>query len=1278
MNGKTGFCRKAVSVALVLALMLSCVLCTAMPVSAYTGDGYAVSAAASKNASTFSWDNATVYFLLTDRFQNGNTANDHSYGRGLDQNGNVVQGVDESATFHGGDFAGITQKIEDGYFTDLGVNAIWLSAPYEQIHGYVVGGDGNPSFPHYAYHGYYAMDYTNTDANFGTAEEFQTLVDTAHEHGIRIVMDIVLNHAGYNTIKDMAEYDFGTLKSGWESYYYAQKNVNNADYHSYIDYESSAADWGKWWGDDWVRAGLAGYSGAGSGEVTGCLSGLPDFKTESTKSVTVPTFLQDKWKGEGRFNEQMQKLSNYFSSTGKAKTVTNYLAFWLSEWVRQYGVDGFRCDTAKHVELSSWKNLKTECVKALREWKQNNPDKALDDLDFWMTGEHWDHGVGKDAYYANGFDSMINFTTQGGGLLAKGQVGGVYKYYADTINSDPDFNVLSYVSSHDTVIATGDKIHMGSAFLLLPGAVQIFYGDETDRPVESGYQSNGDHEVRGDMNWSSMNTATLEHWQAVGRFRNNHIAVGGGSHKDTTASAGYAFTRTYNKNGITDKVAAVIDAAGNTSVTVDVSSLWKDGTTVVNAYDDDSAEVKNGKVTFNSGKNGTILIEEPNGMPLVSLKGESEFTGTQDVTVSIKNADYAIASVDGAKKVKVYDGDTIKIGETAYPGDTVKVSLKAANDLGTTNKNVSFKKIDPNDQGTKADHALIHVQKPEGYTGNPLSLYVWQEENGVATPLGGWPGKPLSEGKLEDGWYTFDLKDVKGSYNLIVNNSIVGSGQMQSGDITGLEGETWISVEGEGSSFSAKPVVAEPEDKTPLGQLKKETREVKNLTASDFTAKTLTPVYGLVPQADALIAKGADASESEVSAMLSAMKNAKQSLKLKAPAVNTVKNGATTVSGKAPFESTVTVTSASKEYKAAADELTGNWSVTLPAITNASAVTVSCVRTPYSSDTIFANDSEQPGTDPTLPTEKPTEKPSEAPTDPTGPQPGYQYMLGDADSDGSISVADVLSMQNYLAAKVAYSDAQVLRADVDRNGRVELVDVLEMQKYLAKIQTSCEIGKIFGEAPTDPTAAPTQPDTEEPTQKPTELPTQTPTQPDKNSYTLYLKNAAGWNQPYAYYWNSSTQASESQWPGVAMEKVDADIYKVVVPEAFDSIVFSNTGSPQTADLKIPGDNAVFNNATGQWSEYTGPDTPSGGDTFTVYAKNAPNWDSVCAYYWAEDDKPVAWPGKEMNKAADGSYSITVPQSCTKIIFSDNGRGQTADLSIPGDGACYDIGANSWS
>lgn len=809
MASKNRKSKKVISILLSIAMLLSCstIMASAAEISTDTSD---VSRPNTPGA-TFSWDNASVYFLLTDRFKNGDTSNDHSYNRGLDANGNAVTGIDTSATFHGGDFAGITQKIEDGYFTDLGVNAIWLSAPYEQIHGYVVGGDGSESFAHYAYHGYYAMDYTESDLNFGTKEEFQKLVDTAHENGIRIVMDVVLNHAGYNTLYDMDEYNYGTLKSGWQDYYFKHKSVNNATYHSYIDYEGSATDWGKWWGGNWIRAGLPGYS-AGSGDVTGCLAGLPDFKTESSTAVDVPEFLKLKWTKEGTLNSKMAELNSYFSESGKSKTVTNYVSHWLAEWVRQYGVDGFRCDTAKHVEMASWVNLKKDCVQALREWKSNNPDKKLDDLDFWMTGECWDHGVSKDEYYTSGaFDSMINFNTQGGGLIAKGKVSGIYDYYASTLNTDPDFNVLSYVSSHDSVIATGDKIHLGSAFLLLPGGIQIFYGDESDRPVDSSAQTNGDHEVRADMNWDSMNEQTLAHWQTVGQFRNNHISVGAGANTALTATNGYAFARTYDKNGIKDKAAAVIDASANKDITIDVSAIWADGMEITNTYDGSQCEVKNGKVTFNSGANGTILMEEPNGMPTLSAKGETEFVGTQQVTINIKDANYAKCSVDGAKKFIVHNGDKVTIGETAYNGDTVKVALTAANDVGEVTRTSVFKKVEKLEEPTEPTEptdpidttAKVHIKMADG---SAPYLYAWQGASDALTSA--WPGDKLTE-KDADGWYTKTF-DTDTEYNAVINNG--GSGQ--TADITSLLGEVYIEVSsGYGTTVTGNNIKPDdPED----------------------------------------------------------------------------------------------------------------------------------------------------------------------------------------------------------------------------------------------------------------------------------------------------------------------------------------------------------------------------------------------------------------------------------------------------------------------------------
>ena len=417
---------KCTSLILALCIILSCITFSFTVGAATVDSTKNVSVSASNSSGdNFSWDNATVYFLLTDRFKNGNTSNDHMYNRGLDKNGKVVTGIDERGTFHGGDFAGITQTIKDGYFNELGVNALWISAPYEQIHGYVVGNDSNPSFAHYSYHGYYVLDYTQTDANFGTAEEFETLVDTAHEYGLRVIIDIVMNHSGYNSIYDMNEYNFGTIKPGWEDDYFCHTKVSNSLYHSYIDYDSSAKDWANWWGADWIRCGIAGYTAGGGDDLTRSLEGLPDFKTESTATVGIPNILKTKWTSENRLSQETNKLDSYFRKTGKPRTVTNTLSYWLSSWVREYGVDGFRCDTAKHVEFASWKALKDTCVDALKEWRQSNPDKpgADWDEDFWMTGECWDHGVNKDGYYTQGgFDSMINFSTQGGGLVAQGRL----------------------------------------------------------------------------------------------------------------------------------------------------------------------------------------------------------------------------------------------------------------------------------------------------------------------------------------------------------------------------------------------------------------------------------------------------------------------------------------------------------------------------------------------------------------------------------------------------------------------------------------------------------------------------------------------------------------------------------------------------------------------------------------------------------------------------------------------------------------------------------------
>ncbi len=608
-------CKRLLCLVLAIATVLS--LCAVGFTASAAEVEFAEVSANPTSASDFTWDNATVYFLLTDRFQNGNTSNDNSYNRGLNQNGSKAN-FDNVAAFQGGDFKGITQKINEGYFDDLGVNAIWVAGWFEQVHGYAVGGDGKKSFPHFAYHGYYGLDFSELDKNYGTEAEFKEMIDTAHEHGIRIVLDVVLNHPGYNTMYDMNEYNFGTLKGGWQDVYYNYGSPNQDSYHGKIDYNGDANAWGRWWGTKWIRAGLAGYQGGDGSDLKGEVNYLPDFRTESGENLDIPQILKTKWGKEGTLNAKTNEVNQTIQKYNLGgKTVSNYLVSWYAQWVEQYGIDGFRCDTAKHVEQSTWKKLSDTCTKALQNWRTANPNAvgADWDEDFWMTGENFGQGVDKNGYYSNGFDSMINFSfsgnSQGGGcdgLKKVSNLNQTYADYANRLNNDPNFNVLTYISSHDTGLCRNDLYYQGSALLLLPGGVQIYYGDETNRQYVTC--SIHDHENRSFMNWNSMDKNILAHWQKVGQFRNDHVAVGAGSHNNLSANSGTAFSRTYNKNNVNDVVVCVIGANKNASTTITLNGAFADGTKVVNTYTGEEATVAGGKVTVNSGAQGTILIEK--------------------------------------------------------------------------------------------------------------------------------------------------------------------------------------------------------------------------------------------------------------------------------------------------------------------------------------------------------------------------------------------------------------------------------------------------------------------------------------------------------------------------------------------------------------------------------------------------------------------------------------------------------------------------------------------
>ena len=580
------------------------------------------------NYETNFWDNASVYFVITDRFYNGNEANDTSYGR---EKGDPTVKLD-CGKFYGGDIAGLTAKLD--YLKNLGINAIWLTAPYEQIHGFCSGASG---FAHYPYHGYYAMDYTNMDANMGTKEEFKTFVDTAHAKGIRVVMDVVMNHPGYNTIEDAKHLYPGILKDTFTD----GVKITASNFHDYINYKDCTTDdngWDDWWGGNWLRAGLCKHYNTGSGDLTGsCGGSLPDFKTESEEIVNLPVFLKKKhtpemaefYPTEGYSVVPFEEKENY--------RVRDYLIYWLSSWVKEFGIDGFRCDTAKHVEKSTWKELKDACVAAYNEWKVANPSDpmAAENLDFWMVGECFTHGVTKDTYYTEGgFNSMINFNFRSAVSSALKNISTIektYSTYVSEINNDPEFNVLSYISSHDTgaqdgkgvfysAYTAGNKIAQmktaGSLLAMCPGAIQIYYGDEAGRAdsnINTG--EDNDQKNRSQMPWAegeagynpdlsyTFDKDIHSHWSKVLNFRAKHIAIAAGAHKQM-AKKPYAFARERGD----DKVIVILGLL-NGDITVDVSSIG--AAKVKDFYTDTVVDVVNGKATFNvtDANNGTLLIE---------------------------------------------------------------------------------------------------------------------------------------------------------------------------------------------------------------------------------------------------------------------------------------------------------------------------------------------------------------------------------------------------------------------------------------------------------------------------------------------------------------------------------------------------------------------------------------------------------------------------------------------------------------------------------------------
>lgn len=538
--------------------------------SLFSGATFAQTKMSSTPKTPFLWESANVYFIVTDRFNNGDKTNDQTYNRN--------KPTEKLRGFEGGDIRGIIQKLDEGYFTNLGINVIWMTPVVEQIHDGVDEGTGFT----YGFHGYWTRDWSALDPNFGTKKELAELVQKAHAKGIKIMLDAVINHTGPVTSED------SVYPNDWV------RTLPKCSYNAY---------------DTYIKCTL--------------VENLPDILTESNENVELPSFLVNKWKKEGRYDKEVASLDTFFKQTGFPRAPKYYIMKWLSDYIYDFGIDGYRVDTVKHTEEDVWADFRKVCDMKFAEFKKKNPKKVMDNNPFFMIGEVYGYTIGgkniydfgdkKVDYFKYGFSALINFDFRN---EAKMNYEELFSKYSNILQNDLKGNtVMNYVSSHDDSYPFDKKrektFESGTKLLLAPGISQVYYGDESARSLDiEGTQ--GDATLRSNMNWNEiLNVSTtkdnLLHWQKLGVFRKNHPSVGAGVHNQISASP-YVFSRTFIKGKYSDKVLVGLDLpVGEKSILV--GTTFSNGTKLKDAYSGKTTTVVKNVVKLTTAFN-IVLLEK--------------------------------------------------------------------------------------------------------------------------------------------------------------------------------------------------------------------------------------------------------------------------------------------------------------------------------------------------------------------------------------------------------------------------------------------------------------------------------------------------------------------------------------------------------------------------------------------------------------------------------------------------------------------------------------------
>jgi alpha-amylase len=313
------------------------------------------------------------YFVMADRFNNGSAANDQG-GLGADP---TVSGFDPTnkGFYNGGDLAGLLEKID--YIQGLGTTSIWLTPSFKNQ---AVSPEGTSA----GYHGYWITDFTQIDPHLGTNAELKALIDEAHSRGMKVYFDIITNHTA-----DVISYAEGS--------------------QNYISKDAAPYQ-----GADGVAFDDRDYAGTDT---------FPDLDADTSfpytpvlepgeDSVKVPDWLNDPTlyhnRGDTTFSGENGEYGDFFGLDDlftEHPTVVTGMEDIYKSWITDFGVDGFRIDTMRHVDNDFWQQFGPEVLRHAREAGKD---------EFFMFGEVYDTSKSFTSQYTtrNRMQSVLDFPFQ--------------------------------------------------------------------------------------------------------------------------------------------------------------------------------------------------------------------------------------------------------------------------------------------------------------------------------------------------------------------------------------------------------------------------------------------------------------------------------------------------------------------------------------------------------------------------------------------------------------------------------------------------------------------------------------------------------------------------------------------------------------------------------------------------------------------------------------------------------------------------------------------------